>query len=394
MSERKRTRWTNKWTCLAATLVLALIGSGFVLAEPQGQKKPATPAQPAKTGQGKSGSSDGPAKADTNTSAGTATTGNIPPVVARVNNEEITFKALAEEVIARNGAEVLETMISRLLVDQAVRQQGIKITAQEIDEEIRRTADRMGMPPEQFLKMLKEKRNLDEEHYVRDIVLPGLALKKMARPAVKVTDEDVQKAFEAKYGEKVKCRWLMHNELQTTMKIWNELKTSSEKSSDGRIPLAEFEYQVQHWSIDPETRTLGGQLQPISRHTSPAFKAIEDAAFAMKEDGDITKVLQFGGAYVILYRETRMPAQDVELSQPVRNELEGWIYEAKMADQIGQIFAMIQKNAKIENNLTGEVHRPQKDVVPAEHSENTKQQPAKSAAKDDTQKKTATPAKK
>jgi len=369
MNERKHARWLNRFTCLVG-IALSVVVAGVALANPlQSQKKPGSTPQSGKATK----STESVRKAE----AGTTSPGNSGPgpVVARVNGEEISYKALAEEVIARKGQEVLETMISRLLVEQACRERGIKITAQEIHDEVNRTAERLNMSPEQYLKMLKERRGLTYEQYERDIVWPGLALKKMARPFVTVTEEDIEKGFEAYYGEKMKCRWIMVNDLPTAMKVWNELK-SSDKENDGKIDVAEFERQVTRWSVDPGSRTLGGQLQPISRHTSPAFKAIEDAAFGLQEDGEISKVVQFGEAWIILYRESRIAPAIVKLAD-VRDKIEMEISEAKMREQIEQIFVTMQKSATVENLLTGEVLTPEKQASPAEHTE-APRTPAKS----------------
>jgi parvulin-like peptidyl-prolyl isomerase len=384
----------NKWACLAATLVVAVVASGFALADPQTQKKgTAGGSQSTKSTAGKSTKPDSAKKTETSAAAAPAKDGSVGPVVAMVNGEEITWKALAEECIARKGAEILDTMISRRLVDQACRERGIKITGQEIDEEIRRTADRVQMSPERYLKMLKDDREINYDQYVRDIVIPSLSLKKMAKPFVKVTEEDIEKGYEAFFGEKMQCRWIMLNDLQTAMKVWNERTKSSETKGDGKVPVGEFEYLVSKWSVDQNTRSLGGQLNPISRHTSPAFKAIEEAAFSLKEDGEISKVVQFGEAWVILYRDKKMPPAGKTLEE-VRGDLERQLYEIKMRDHIEQIFVSMQKTATIENKLTGAVISPDKKVVPANHIEKATQEPAKTGSKGEAPKKTAAPGKK
>ncbi len=313
---------------------------------------------------------------------GTAPAGSNEPIVARVNNEVVTYKALAEECIARKGAEVLDTMISKALVMQACRERGIKVSAEEIDEEIRQTAQRLNMTPEKYLSVLENERDISAERYAKDIVWPGLALKKLAKPYVKVTDEDIERGFQAYYGEKVKCRWIVLDNLPTAMKIWNELRDSS-KDDSGKVALAEFERQVTRWSTDHATRSLGGQLQPISRHTSPAFQKIEQAAFALKEDGEISSVVQMGESHVILYRETRIPPADVSLEDPrVRDKISSDIYEIKMREQIAHVFEDIRKNATIENLLTGDVSKPEPKAAAAEKPTAPKQ-PVKAAGKQD-----------
>jgi foldase protein PrsA len=321
-------------------------------------------------------------------SAGAAAVAANPnePIVARVNNEVVTYKALAEECIARKGAEVLDTMISKALVMQACRERGIRVTPEEIDEEIRNTAQRLNMTPEKYLSVLENERDISAERYAKDIVWPGLALKKLAKPYVKVTDEDIERGFQAYYGEKVKCRWIVLDNLPTAMKIWNELRDSS-KDDSGKVALAEFERLVTRWSTDHSTRSIGGQLQPISRNTSPAFQKIEQAAFALKEDGEISSVVQMGESHVILYREARIPPAEVQLDE-VRNKISADITEIKMREQIAQVFEEIRKNATIENLLTGDVSKPEPKAATADKPAAPKQ-PVKAAVKQDATKRPA-----
>src|SRR5262249_11821937 len=131
--------------------------------------------------------------------------------------------------------------------------------------------------------------------------------------------------------------------------------------------------------------------QPIGRHTGPAFQQIEKAAFALKEDGNFSSVLEFGGTFVVLFREGRLAPANVKL-EDVRSKIESDIYDAKMRDQIEQVFLAIRSQATIVNNITGDVLSKDKKTVPAEHVE--KAEPAKATNKTDATKKPGTPAKK
>ena len=219
MGEWSHVGWHGrlKWIGLG----LALVALGAAVSPAVGQGKNPSSGTPAA---GKSGAAGG-----ANRSNGPAAAPATPsePIVARVNNQVITAKSLADECVARKGPEILETMISKMLVQQACQEKGITITAKEIDEDIGRTAERLKMTREQFMKVLKDERDIPPERYMQDIVWPGLALKKLATPYVKINPEDVERGFEAYYGEKVKCRWIMFNDLQNAKKIWNELHNSS-----------------------------------------------------------------------------------------------------------------------------------------------------------------------
>src|SRR5260370_22905030 len=63
--------------------------------------------------------------------------------IAIINNEVITRMQLADECVARKGEEILETLIARKLIEQALRAQKLEVTANEINQEIDNVAMRM-----------------------------------------------------------------------------------------------------------------------------------------------------------------------------------------------------------------------------------------------------------
>lgn len=351
MSERKlarRWRWRS-W--IATPLGLAAISAVVIAANPQQQKKAA---------------SDAAAKTGTPTKqAAPAQPGASEPIVAIINGQKITRKALAEECIARKGADILDTMIAKMLVLQECNARGIKVTAQEIDAEIAAHAKRFpgaGGSREAFLRFLKEQRDIDPDRYAQDIVWPGLALKKLAAPTVKVTESDIEQAFDAQYGEKMRCRWIMVENFQQANKVWEVLRKSADKNG-GKVKREDFEREVTMWSADTSTRANGGLLQPISHHTGPTYQQVEKAAFALKSQGEISSVVQLGpDIHVILYCEGREAPQDVKLAD-VRKDISNAIYEAKLREEIDTTFVRLKDNAKIVNLLTGNQSMPEKDVA-------------------------------
>src|SRR5437879_402727 len=57
---------------------------------------------------------------------------NPNDAIATINGEAITRRQLSDECVARKGEEILETLIARKLIDQALRQAKLEITAAEI----------------------------------------------------------------------------------------------------------------------------------------------------------------------------------------------------------------------------------------------------------------------
>ncbi len=105
----------------------------------------------------------------------------IPPIVATVNTQRITREDLARECRRRHGNEVLECMVNKHLIAEECRRRGITVTRAEVDAEIERMVKRFNIPVEQWLKLLKQERNITPAQYANDCIWPTLALKETGR---------------------------------------------------------------------------------------------------------------------------------------------------------------------------------------------------------------------
>jgi foldase protein PrsA len=281
--------------------------------------------------------------------------------VAIVNGEVITRGALADECVVREGERVLETLIARKLVDQAVRAKRIEVTAAEIDAEVEKAAWQFAKTTKEvWLRALAKDKGISPTQYKRDIIYPTLALRKLVAERVQVTAKDIKDAYEATYGEKLKCRMILVNTKREALEIWEELR---------RNPAA-FEKLAQTRSKDEGTRAVGGLLpQFISRHAFPlnvsdaAFKDLVDGVVGDSDplhkpkDGSISAVIEVSAdSYVILRREGLIPAQKVDPNdKKVRDELQAMMFEARIKEEMGKEYERMMQTAKIENRLTGNV---------------------------------------
>jgi Zn-dependent protease with chaperone function/parvulin-like peptidyl-prolyl isomerase len=274
-------------------------------------------------------------------------------VVARVNGEEISYKVLADELIARKGTEVLDALISRMLIEQACRERGITITPEELEAEIDSTARRLGLTRDQYLSRLENSRGLKRPQYERDIVWPSVALKKLAKPLVQVTQNEIDQEIQSRFGEKVKCRWVRVDDEQLVMRIWHELRASER---DGKIKRADFERQVERHSTDVASRKIGGELPPISRYSRLPLHELAEEAFALKEDGEFSRAIRFDNSWVILFRESRVPSSQKNVVPEDYRRVESELYDGKIRDQSQQIYDSLRKSATIDDLLSGSAH--------------------------------------
>jgi hypothetical protein len=99
--------------------------------------------------------------------------------IAIVNNQIISRQQLSDECVARRGREILETLINRVLIEQALKSRKQEVTAAEIDQEIDNVAHRFGIGREAWLRTLDKERGISPVQYARDIIYPALALRKL-----------------------------------------------------------------------------------------------------------------------------------------------------------------------------------------------------------------------
>src|SRR4029079_10171256 len=163
-------------------LVLAVIGLQFLRPSPAASQTRPPAKQPA--GAAQVATTDAPQQRE---------------VLARVNNQNITWDVVARECMERQAKDVLENIINRQLIYQACQQRGITVTEEEIKQEVIETARKFNVPVETWYQLLASERQLNPQQYHRDVIWPMLALKKLAGTDVSLTDEEMERAFVRDY---------------------------------------------------------------------------------------------------------------------------------------------------------------------------------------------------
>ncbi len=341
--------------CLVAFAAVGGLGGHSAQAQRfglgRGNSAPAQPAAPAPT----------PAPAEVPPLKEVRVPTNATDPIALVNGEAITRQQLADECVARKGQEILETLIARRLIEQAMRAKKMEVTPAEIDAEIDSVAMRTaGVTREVWLRTLDKERGISPAQYARDIIYPALALRKLATPRVQVTEQDIKDAFEANFGPRVRCRMILCKDIRSANEIWEELR----KNPGG------FEKLAKDRSMDPGTRASGGLLpEPIARHAVP--KDVTDKVFSQlidgdpkdsnpthkPKDGDFTGPIQINDTgWMILRREEVIPGKSGSITDPlVRNTLQTQMFDVKLNEAMGTLFDDLMKGSSVDNKLTGQV---------------------------------------
>jgi len=279
----------------------------------------------------------------------------MPGVVATVNSEQIRYQELAEECLLRYGEEVLEVEISHLLLQQALAKVNLVVTEKDLQAEIAHAAQLAGVVDQQkqpdlerWMKMATEEQGISKELYLRDSVWPSAALKKLTNGTIQVTEEDLQKGFEANYAERVRCRAIVLANMRRAQEVW--AKARHNPSLDYFGDLAE------EYSVEPTTKSLRGEVPPIRKHGGQP--QLEEVAFQL-QPGELSGIIQLGDKFVILKCEGRTQPIDVN-PQEVRDILYQDIYEKKLRLAMSEKFDQIRSQARIDNFLAGTSQAPER----------------------------------
>ena len=264
---------------------------------------------------------------------------------ARVNGEPISYETLAKECVERYGKEVLENMISRTIIQQACAERGIVVSEAEVGQQVIEISKKFGLAVEQYYKLLEAERGLSSVQYHRDIMWPMLALRKLAGKEVTITPKMMQQAYEDNYGPRVKARMIVCDKQRRAQEVWDKAQANSDDLY--------FDGLARDYSVEPNSRALGGVIPPIRKNTG-AHENLRKAAFAMKEPGEISGILQIGPSqFAILKFEGRTEPIDHD-PKDVQVQLQADLTEREVQKLVGETFETLQKSARVDNFLTGE----------------------------------------
>jgi parvulin-like peptidyl-prolyl isomerase len=255
--------------------------------------------------------------------------------VAIVNGVEITADQLATECLGRHGGSVLETLVNRRIIEQACQQQRISVTPQDVSAEIDAMARRFSVPRDKWLEMIQQERGITPKQYADDIVWPMLALRGIARGAVEPSAEELQQAFENRFGSAVKARIIACRSRQDADAVRKQALAAPE----------EFGALARQHSVDVGSASANGWVQPIRLHSGdPAF---DKAAFSLQEGG-ISEVVQVADQFIVIKCEGHLPPSGAKLDE-VRPHLAEELRERKSRQASSEIFKKLQDATSVEN---------------------------------------------
>jgi parvulin-like peptidyl-prolyl isomerase len=275
-----------------------------------------------------------------------------PGVAAFVNGLPIRIDDVRAACLDRYGREVVEVLVTRTLVEQALKKHQQVVTQADVDAEITRAAAQMGFAKADgtvdtaaWLDRVTREEKVPLRHYMEDVVWPSVALKKLVG-GVPVSQEDLDKAFAATFGPRAKCRIIVLDNQRRAQEVWQLARKSATPENIGNL--------AETYSADPTTRSLRGEVPPIQRFGGQP--TLEREVFALKP-GELSGVVQVADRFMVIYCEGFTEPAKVSF-QEVRDELYDDIFEKKQRIEMARHFTNLRESASIDNFIAGTSQSP------------------------------------
>ena len=262
---------------------------------------------------------------------------------------------LGEYLIARFGAERLEFMINRKIVEIECAKRNITASDAEVEHRFKQDLYSFGsaLTEKDFVNNILKRFNKTLYEWKEDVIRPKIMMEKLVRSQIKITENDIREGYEARFGPKVECRMIVlaGDNLKVAQDVWTKVKGS-------RI---EFDIEAKKQAIRNLAET-GGKVPAIHKHFGD--KKLEQAAFALKE-GEISPLIELPDrTLVILCCDRHIPAEQSVKYEAERTKLHKEMEDLRVTQRIPEVFKELRQHAQPKFMLTGTGHQVVSNITP------------------------------
>ncbi len=275
-------------------------------------------------------------------------------VVAYVNNTPITRERLGEYLIARLGHDKLNHLLNKLILEKAAADQGVTVTDAEVDTSFYEDLAQFKGDRKVFVDSYLKQAHKSLYEWREDVLRPRLLVTKMLRPTLRVSEEDIHKAYESAYGEKVRCQVIIGPAEEFKKLDYAQIRDNAD----------EFDRAARILNA-PRLASVAGQMEPFG-HFATGNAQLEDLVFnKLKKEGEVSPIMDMpeangnegspkeGGApkeqqpkYVFVVKLLKkIPADLTKKLEDVRPELEKEYLDKMMQVKIPETLEKLKKDA-------------------------------------------------
>jgi parvulin-like peptidyl-prolyl isomerase len=293
-------------------------------------------------------------------------TGPTPPpneVVAYLwGSTPVTREELGEYLIQRQGAEKIEYLVNRRIIDAECKAKNIVVSEEEVDRGLKDDLDMLHVDKSHFEKDLLGHWGKNLFEWREDVIHPRLMLTKLCQGRVKYTEDEIKQCFEAHYGELLECRAI----------LWPPDQAKFAMGEYARLRDSEEEFARKAKSQPSSTlASHGGKMPAFGRH---AFgdEDVERAAFQL-QPGEVSPLIATPQGQLMLKLDRRLPPNSAVTLDKVRPEMTKEVSAKKLQVEMQLAFKelhdkaaprLLLKSATTPVDLAAETKRLMSDLPP------------------------------
>jgi parvulin-like peptidyl-prolyl isomerase len=307
-----------------------------------------------------SGSASAPR--ETNARGANATPLALPPsdygrrVVAYLyDNEPLSREQFGDYLVERH-ADKLDLLINKRIIDDACHQYNVEISGGEIDAALGEQLQGFAVDQKTFVNTLLARYHKNLYEWKEDIIRSRLQMAKLCRSRVHISDEELQKAFEAAYGEKIECQII----------LWPKNKAGKDEAlaeyAKIRDNAEEFDKAAKSQRVKSELAATCGKVRPFGRYVmgDPNFDRI---AFALKPN-EVSEVFETIDGPLVVKCLRHIPADSSVRFESVREKLNNDLVEKKIAGEMQKAFETLKTQAAPKKYLAKKLKAEDSDGLP------------------------------
>ncbi|MDY3563111.1 hypothetical protein R5W23_004610 [Gemmata sp. JC673] len=275
------------------------------------------------------------------------------PVATIFGDVAVTREQFAEHLIRRYGPKELEGFVYRQIVSTVFARQGLKLSPEEIQEQLDRTAAALKMSREQLgADILKSQgKTIDEWH--EDVNVPIIMLSRLAKAkAAPPTEAELRQAFDVRYGEKLDCRIIIWGDEKEARAAYEKV-CSSEKEFDAHARRCTQAGQPRSGIATDGRGEPIPRAQPFEDH--PAEQAAHAAAAKLRP-GEVSPLIsvEIEGerGFIALKCDRIIPADRTKSFEKEKAALADDVTGAKVNKEFRRLSKEIMKEAAPQYHLT------------------------------------------
>ena len=208
-----------------------------------------------------------------------------------------------------------------------------------------------------FVNTLLARYHKNLYEWKEDIIRSRLQMAKLCRSRVQITEEELPKAFEANYGDKVECQII----------LWPKTKEGKTKALSEYAQLRDnaeaFDRKAKSQTVKPELAATAGKVRPFGRYLM-GDENFDRIVFRLKPN-EVSEVFETVDGPILVKCLRQIPADTTIRFEVVRERLTQELVEKKIAGEMQTAFDTLKRQANPQKLLKKKDKAEDGDGLPA-----------------------------